>query len=240
MFKWVESGKFFSNTDVSKSRITQYTNLTEEPEVNLYANLSKTESSTNLINYQNRIYIHGIDNTDTFPFFEMTEKDGLPITVNFKMKITSKTNDYHDIGVCDYFFMVDEQTPNSGAFGIKYITALRHVLIPALCNNNDSLIYPLTDSMKTDWFDVTITMYTNVAQLAVNGYIINTVKWSSSYKNGFRLRIKGEYFNFDYSDITVSRMKNVVTDVEFEPVIGQSDVTNGTITLTAGYTLTGE
>ena len=29
MFKWVESGKFFSNTDVSKSRITQYTNLTE-------------------------------------------------------------------------------------------------------------------------------------------------------------------------------------------------------------------
>jgi hypothetical protein len=83
-------------------------------------------------------------------------------------------------------------------------------------------------------------MYTNVAQLAVNGYIINTVKWSSSYKNGFRLRIKGEYFNFDYSDITVSRMKNVVTDVEFEPVIGQSDVTNGTITLTAGYTLTGE
>ena len=218
MFKWVESGKFFSNTDVSKSRITQYTNLTEEPEVNLYANLAKTESSTNLINYQNRIYIHGIDNTDTFPFFEMTEKDGLPITVNFKMKITSKTNDYHDIGVCDYFFMVDEQTPN----------------------NNDSLIYPLTDSMKTDWFDVTITMYTNVAQLAVNGYIINTVKWSPSYKNGFRLRIKGEYFNFDYSDITVSRMKNVVTDVEFEPVIGQSDVTNGTITLTAGYTLTGE
>ena len=206
MFKWVESGKFFSNTDVSKSRITQYTNLTEEPEVNLYANLSKTESSTNLINYQNRI----------------------------------KTNDYHDIGVCDYFFMVDEQTPNSGAFGIKYITALRHVLIPALCNNNDSLIYPLTDSMKTDWFDVTITMYTNVAQLAVNGYIINTVKWSPSYKNGFRLRIKGEYFNFDYSDITVSRMKNVVTDVEFEPVIGESDVTNGTITLTAGYTLAGE
>jgi hypothetical protein len=111
MFKWVESGKFFSNTDVSKSRITQYTNLTEEPEVNLYANLTKTESSTNLINYQNRIYIHGIDNTDTFPFFEMTATDGLPITVNFKMKITSKTNDYHDIGVCDYFFMVDEQTP---------------------------------------------------------------------------------------------------------------------------------
>ena len=111
MFKWVESGKFFSNTDVSKSRITQYTNLTEEPEVNLYANLAKTESSTNLINYQNRIYIHGIDNTDTFPFFEMTEKDGLPITVNFKMKITSKTNDYNDIGVCDYFFMLDEQTP---------------------------------------------------------------------------------------------------------------------------------
>lgn len=240
MYKWIESGKYFSSNDLRQSDLSVYTNLADNPDINLYADLSKTNPRSDLIR-DTYIYIHGSNNSSAYPYFEFMSQSDLPIILNFNMRVSIKSHDISQLGGYDYFFLVDDSNPSLGALGIKYTTAEEHILKPFFIDSTGTLEYPLTYGIENhQWFKVEIVYYNNLLCFKINNRMINTVQCDESITNGFRMKIKGDYFYFDYSNIIITRSKNIISDIPFEVFISSSDVVNGTITLTAEHNMLGE
>lgn len=237
MYKWKDIGIYFNYADASQSTVPLYTNLSDDPGIQLYSDKTKSKPRSDLIR-DSKIYLHGSSSSTAYPFFEFTDVNDMPLVIKFKMRLTFKSNHISQLGDLDYFFITDDTDTTKGAIGIKYLNAEYRILKPFFIDDTNTIRYQLTEGIKDrQWFNVEFLYFKDKLYFKLNDRIINSVDWSSDIEKGFRLKLKGDYFYFDYSDIVISKIEYMLRDVPFEVFITQSDVDNGSITLTADHTI---
>ena len=237
MYKWKDIGIYFNYSDVGQSNVPLYTNLSEDPGIQLYSDNTKNKPRSDLIR-DTRTFLHGSNSSVAYPYFEITDVDDMPLIIKFNMRVTFKSDHISQFGDYDYFFLTNDTNPTLGAIGIKYLNAEYRILKPFFIDNTNTIQYQLTDGVKNhQWFKVELLYFKNKLYFKLNDRIINTVDWSSDVEKSFRLKLKGDYFYFDYSDIVITKIYYMIRDIPFDVFITQSDVVNGTITLTADHTI---
>lgn len=236
MYTWTPIGSYFAASDIRIQNNPVYSNLATLQDVIMYADKAKTLNRCDLVN-SGSVLLHGSDFSHAYPFFEIinTGVDD-PMMITFKMRVDIVKTTLDNIGGFDYFLLSNDSNTSLGALGVGFLDAQDRELIPFFIDHNNSIKYPLTDVMQNkQWFNCELLYFRHKLQLKLNDRIINCIQWNGDLNTEFQLKIKGDYFYFDYADINILRSQFAPVDIDFTASITNSDVYNGSIDLTGIY-----